>query len=81
MIKHVVNYLPPADWKPAKLLKKIIIPIEKFPQAAHGKIVGSCSFLLLICVVLDAPKVCQLRNRIERQHHNSSQCVREPTAR
>ena len=28
MIKHVDGYLPPVDWKPAKLMKKIIIPIE-----------------------------------------------------
>jgi len=41
MIKHVDNYLPPVDWKPAKLLKKIIIPIEKFPQAPFmGVIIG-----------------------------------------
>jgi len=41
MIKHVDGYLPPVDWKPAKLLKKIIIPIEKFPQAPFmGVIIG-----------------------------------------
>lgn len=41
MIKHVEGYLPPVDWKPAKLLKKIIIPIEKFPQAPFmGVIIG-----------------------------------------
>ena len=28
MIKHVDGYLPPVDWKPSKLMKKIIIPIE-----------------------------------------------------
>lgn len=41
MIKNVEGYLPPVDWKPAKLLKKIIIPIEKFPQAPFmGVIIG-----------------------------------------
>eukprot|EP00442_Polarella_glacialis_P053025 CAMPEP_0115115060 /NCGR_PEP_ID=MMETSP0227-20121206/42445_1 /TAXON_ID=89957 /ORGANISM="Polarella glacialis, Strain CCMP 1383" /LENGTH=570 /DNA_ID=CAMNT_0002515615 /DNA_START=55 /DNA_END=1764 /DNA_ORIENTATION=+ len=41
MIKHVEGYLPPVDWKPAKLMKKIIIPIEKFPQAPFmGVIIG-----------------------------------------
>ncbi|CAE6938227.1 bbp-1 [Symbiodinium sp. CCMP2592] len=41
MIKHVDGYLPPVDWKPAKLMKKIIIPIEKFPQAPFmGVIIG-----------------------------------------
>lgn len=41
MIKNVEGYLPPIDWKPAKLLKKIIIPIEKFPQAPFmGVIIG-----------------------------------------
>ena len=28
MIKHVDGYLPPVDWKPSKLMKKIIIPID-----------------------------------------------------
>ncbi|CAJ1437955.1 unnamed protein product, partial [Effrenium voratum] len=41
MIKHVDGYLPPVDWKPSKLMKKIIIPIEKFPQAPFmGVIIG-----------------------------------------
>jgi len=41
MIKHVDGYLPPVDWKPARLMKKIIIPIEKFPQAPFmGVIIG-----------------------------------------
>mmetsp|Transcript_62203 Transcript_62203/g.131454 ORF Transcript_62203/g.131454 Transcript_62203/m.131454 type:complete len:612 (+) Transcript_62203:204-2039(+) len=41
MIKNVEGYLPPVDWKPSKLLKKIIIPIEKFPQAPFmGVIIG-----------------------------------------
>eukprot|EP00747_Dinoflagellata_sp_TGD_P208073 gnl/TRDRNA2_/TRDRNA2_81594_c0_seq2.p1 gnl/TRDRNA2_/TRDRNA2_81594_c0~~gnl/TRDRNA2_/TRDRNA2_81594_c0_seq2.p1 ORF type:complete len:853 (-),score=189.16 gnl/TRDRNA2_/TRDRNA2_81594_c0_seq2:121-2547(-) len=41
MIKNVDGYLPPVDWKPAKLLKKIIIPLEKFPQAPFmGVIIG-----------------------------------------
>merc|ERR1719158_2265921 len=41
MIKHVEGYLPPVDWKPAKLLKKIIIPLERFPQAPFmGVIIG-----------------------------------------
>lgn len=41
MIKNVEGYLPPVDWKPAKLMKKIIIPIEKFPQAPFmGVIIG-----------------------------------------
>ena len=32
MIKHVDGYLPPVDWKPSKLMKKIIIPIDPRAQ-------------------------------------------------
>lgn len=33
MQKHVANYVPPTDWRPQKLAKKLIIPIEKYPNA------------------------------------------------
>lgn len=41
MIKNVEGYLPPADWRPQKLIKKIIIPNEKYPDAGFlGIIIG-----------------------------------------
>jgi len=42
MIKAIDGYHPPADWKPQKLIKKIIIPYERFPQAPFmGVIIGA----------------------------------------
>lgn len=41
MVKHVEGYSPPADWKPQKLMKKMIIPMDKYPQAPFmGVIIG-----------------------------------------
>lgn len=42
MIKNIEGYVPPADWKPQKLQKKIIIPYEKYPSAPFmGVIIGA----------------------------------------
>jgi len=41
MLKNVKGYTPPPDWKPQKLAKKLIIPIEKHPTAPFmGVIIG-----------------------------------------
>jgi hypothetical protein len=40
MIKHVDGYLPPVDWKPSKLMKKIIIPIDPRAQITCRLITG-----------------------------------------
>ena len=31
MMKNVEGYEPPMDWKPQKLVKKVIIPVDRFP--------------------------------------------------
>jgi len=42
MMKAIEGYQAPADWRPQKLIKKIIIPYEKFPQAPFmGVIIGA----------------------------------------
>lgn len=42
MIKNIEGYVPPVDWKPQKLQKKIIIPYEKYPSAPFmGVIIGA----------------------------------------
>mmetsp|Transcript_4705 Transcript_4705/g.14718 ORF Transcript_4705/g.14718 Transcript_4705/m.14718 type:complete len:657 (+) Transcript_4705:132-2102(+) len=42
MVKTVEGYVPPPDWRPQKLIKKIIIPYERFPQAPFmGVIIGA----------------------------------------
>lgn len=42
MMKNIEGYVPPPEWKPQKLVKKIIVPIEKYPQAPFtGVIIGA----------------------------------------
>jgi len=42
MIKTIEGYVPPPDWKPQKLVKKVIIPYERYPQAPFmGVIIGA----------------------------------------
>eukprot|EP00747_Dinoflagellata_sp_TGD_P024909 gnl/TRDRNA2_/TRDRNA2_130879_c0_seq2.p1 gnl/TRDRNA2_/TRDRNA2_130879_c0~~gnl/TRDRNA2_/TRDRNA2_130879_c0_seq2.p1 ORF type:complete len:745 (+),score=135.37 gnl/TRDRNA2_/TRDRNA2_130879_c0_seq2:124-2358(+) len=42
MIKTVEGYTPPPDWRPQRLVKKIIIPFEKYPTAPFmGVIIGA----------------------------------------
>eukprot|EP00397_Hematodinium_sp_SG-2012_P011775 GEMP01011923.1.p1 GENE.GEMP01011923.1~~GEMP01011923.1.p1 ORF type:complete len:770 (+),score=180.31 GEMP01011923.1:87-2396(+) len=41
MLKSVKGYVPPPGWKPQKLAKKFIIPIDKYPTAPFmGVIIG-----------------------------------------
>mmetsp|Transcript_45014 Transcript_45014/g.104204 ORF Transcript_45014/g.104204 Transcript_45014/m.104204 type:complete len:661 (-) Transcript_45014:55-2037(-) len=42
MMKNLEEYEPPPGWKPGKLVKKIIIPVEKYPGAPFtGVIIGA----------------------------------------
>lgn len=42
MIKAIPGYMPPLDWKPQRLVKKILIPVEKYPNAPFmGVIIGA----------------------------------------
>lgn len=42
MLKNLENYVPPEGWKPQRLVKKIIIPYEKYPTASFmGVIIGA----------------------------------------
>ncbi|CAJ1378582.1 unnamed protein product [Effrenium voratum] len=42
MLKYVEGYVPPDGWKPQRLVKKIIIPYEKYPNASFmGVIIGA----------------------------------------
>mmetsp|Transcript_32912 Transcript_32912/g.60221 ORF Transcript_32912/g.60221 Transcript_32912/m.60221 type:complete len:672 (+) Transcript_32912:213-2228(+) len=42
MMKNLEDYEPPSGWKPGKLVKKIIIPVEKYPGAPFtGVIIGA----------------------------------------
>merc|ERR1719181_671500 len=40
-IRNVIGYAPPSDWRPKKLSKKILVPVDKYPQISFiGIIVG-----------------------------------------
>lgn len=54
MIKHVDGYLPPVDWKPSKLMKKIIIPIDPRAQITCRLITGLKWFEYVWMVCVDA---------------------------
>mmetsp|Transcript_22448 Transcript_22448/g.34873 ORF Transcript_22448/g.34873 Transcript_22448/m.34873 type:complete len:647 (-) Transcript_22448:19-1959(-) len=42
MIKTIDGYTPPAEWKPQKLVKKVLLPIERYPSAPFmGVIIGA----------------------------------------
>eukprot|EP00927_Polykrikos_kofoidii_P026488 TRINITY_DN23565_c0_g1_i1.p1 TRINITY_DN23565_c0_g1~~TRINITY_DN23565_c0_g1_i1.p1 ORF type:complete len:744 (+),score=127.58 TRINITY_DN23565_c0_g1_i1:188-2419(+) len=42
MLKAIEGYVPPPDWRPQRLVKKIIIPFERYPQAPFmGVIIGA----------------------------------------
>jgi len=42
MVRTIEGYVPPPDWRPQKLIKKIIIPHERFPTAPFmGVIIGA----------------------------------------
>ena len=42
MMKHVPGYTAPAHWKPDKLMKKLIIPVKRYPDVNFmGIIVGA----------------------------------------
>lgn len=42
MMKTLEGYQPPVDWRPRKLIKKIIIPVERYPTASFmGVIIGA----------------------------------------
>jgi len=42
MLKVLEGYIPPPDWRPQRLQKKIIVPIEKYPTAPFmGVIIGA----------------------------------------
>lgn len=42
MIKTIEGYEPPLDWRPQKLIKKFIIPYERYPNAQFmGVIIGA----------------------------------------
>jgi len=42
MLKNMEGYLPPEGWKPQRLVKKILIPYEKYPNASFmGVIIGA----------------------------------------
>lgn len=42
MIKTIDGYTPPPDWKPQRLVKKVLLPLEKYPTAPFmGIIIGA----------------------------------------
>ncbi|CAK9016648.1 Splicing factor-like protein 1 (AtSF1) (SF1 homolog protein) [Durusdinium trenchii] len=42
MLKNLNDYVPPEGWKPQRLVKKILIPYEKYPNASFmGVIIGA----------------------------------------
>mmetsp|Transcript_140837 Transcript_140837/g.351091 ORF Transcript_140837/g.351091 Transcript_140837/m.351091 type:complete len:755 (+) Transcript_140837:65-2329(+) len=42
MIKTIEGYEPPPDWRPQRLIKKVIIPYERYPTAPFmGVIIGA----------------------------------------
>lgn len=42
MLKNMEDYVPPEGWKPQRLVKKILIPYEKYPNASFmGVIIGA----------------------------------------
>merc|ERR1719162_2797322 len=41
-MKTIDGYVPPPDWKPQRLVKKVLIPVEKYPTAPFmGVIIGA----------------------------------------
>eukprot|EP00931_Biecheleriopsis_adriatica_P088500 TRINITY_DN62805_c0_g1_i1.p1 TRINITY_DN62805_c0_g1~~TRINITY_DN62805_c0_g1_i1.p1 ORF type:complete len:681 (-),score=156.17 TRINITY_DN62805_c0_g1_i1:63-2084(-) len=42
MVKNLQDYQPPENWRPQRLVKKVIIPYEKWPNASFmGVIIGA----------------------------------------